>query len=138
VRDVVAAGNLAHWLAVVVAATDRLPLLVFGQFRFAAELDAAFLGAFPSFAGAVRIKSLSNSPSPPRTVSIQAAVCRGGGSPCVAERAETGLLAGDRRKGVQQVAGGSRQPVEPCHHQHVAGDELVKRRVTKKESHMEG
>jgi hypothetical protein len=38
---------------------------------------------------------------------------------------ESGLLAGDRRQGVQQVAGGSRQPIKPRHHQHVAGVELV-------------
>ena len=47
--DVVAAGNFAHRLAVLVAAADRLALLVFGQFRFAAELDAASLGAVASF-----------------------------------------------------------------------------------------
>ena len=39
-------------LAVAVAAADRLALLVFGQFRFAAELDAASLGAVASFSGA--------------------------------------------------------------------------------------
>jgi hypothetical protein len=49
VRDVVAAGDLAHRLAVDVAPADRLALLVFGQFRFAAELDAACLGALPPF-----------------------------------------------------------------------------------------
>jgi hypothetical protein len=36
--DIVAAGDLAHPLAVLVAAADGLALLVFGQFRFAAEL----------------------------------------------------------------------------------------------------
>jgi hypothetical protein len=34
---------------------------------------------------------------------------------------EIGFLGGDRHERVQQVAGGSRQPVEPRHHQHVAG-----------------
>jgi hypothetical protein len=43
--DVVAAGDLAHWLAVAVAAADRLALLVLGQFRFAAELDTVRLSA---------------------------------------------------------------------------------------------
>ena len=50
---------------------------------------------------------------------------RGGVGPCVAKRAEAGLPAGDRRERIQQVAGGSRQPVEPRHHHHVAGVELV-------------
>ena len=36
-------------LAVAAAAADRLALLVFGQFRFAAEHDAASLGAVASF-----------------------------------------------------------------------------------------
>src|SRR3954454_8535788 len=42
-RDIVAAGALAHRLAVAVAPADRFALLVFGQFRFVAELDAARL-----------------------------------------------------------------------------------------------
>ena len=46
----------------------------------------------------------------------QTPVRRGRVRPCIAERAETGFPAGDRRERVQQVAGGSRQPVEPRHH----------------------
>jgi hypothetical protein len=38
---------------------------------------------------------------------------------------ETGLLAGDGRERVQQVAGGSRRPVEPRHGHHVAGGKVV-------------
>ncbi len=52
VADVVTAGDLAQWLAVEVASADRLALLVFGQFRFAAELDAARFSAVASFTGA--------------------------------------------------------------------------------------
>ena len=53
---------------------------------------------------------------------------RGGGvGPCVAERAETSLLAGDLRERVQQIVRRARQPVEPGHHEHVAGVELVDR-----------
>jgi hypothetical protein len=52
VADVVAAGNLAHRLAITVAATNCPALLVFGQFRFAAELDATTFGAVASLAGA--------------------------------------------------------------------------------------
>ena len=49
----------------------------------------------------------------------------GGVGPGVAQRPETGLLACDGRQGVQQVAGRSRQPVEPRNHQHVACLKLV-------------
>jgi hypothetical protein len=39
----------------------------------------------------------------------------------VSQGSESGLAFGDGGKGVQQVAGGSRQPVEPCRHPQVAG-----------------
>jgi hypothetical protein len=52
VADIIAAGDLAHRLAVDVAPADRLAPLVVGQFWFAAELHATRLGAFASFAGA--------------------------------------------------------------------------------------
>ena len=51
VADVVGAGDLAHGLAVAVAAANRFSLLVFGQFRLSTEPDTARLGAFASFAG---------------------------------------------------------------------------------------
>jgi hypothetical protein len=44
---------------------------------------------------------------------------------CVAERSESGFLLGNRRQYVEKVARGSRQAVEPRHHEHVAGVELV-------------
>ena len=49
--DVVAAGDLAHRLAVKVAPADRLALLMIGQFRFAAELDASRFGPLTALAG---------------------------------------------------------------------------------------
>jgi hypothetical protein len=51
-------------------------------------------------------------------------VRRGGVGPCVAERAEAGLLLGDRRERVQQVPGRAGKTVEPGDHQHVAGGEF--------------
>jgi hypothetical protein len=38
---------------------------------------------------------------------------------------ECAVAVGNGGEGVQQVAGGSRQPVQPRRHQHVAGAELV-------------
>jgi hypothetical protein len=121
VADVAAAGDLAHRLVKDLSPPDRLALLVFGHFRFAAELDATCLGAVASFIGGVRIKSLSNSASPPRYGQHQATVCHGGGGPCVAERAEAGFPIDNRREGIQQVAGGSGQPVKLRSHHHIAG-----------------
>ena len=40
-------------------------------------------------------------------------------------RRGAGLLASDLPEGVQHVAGGAHQPVEPCHGQHVAVVEPV-------------
>jgi len=59
-------------------------------------------------------------------VSHQPARARGGGiGPCVVERAERPAFAiGDRCERVEQVARRSREPVEACHHQHVADVEL--------------
>jgi hypothetical protein len=47
--DVVAAGDLAYGLTQLVAATERLALLVVGQFRFAAKPNAARLRPLPAF-----------------------------------------------------------------------------------------
>jgi len=44
VANVVTAGDLAHWLAVAVAAANRFRFLMLGQLRPAAHLDAARLG----------------------------------------------------------------------------------------------
>ena len=52
---------------------------------------------------------------------------RRGVGPCVAEGSEPGSLGGDAGEGVQQVAGRAGQAVEPRHHQHVIGVELVER-----------
>ena len=41
--DIVAAGNLAHRLAVTVATADRLALLMLGQFRLSTKLDGRVL-----------------------------------------------------------------------------------------------
>jgi hypothetical protein len=49
---VVAAGDVADWFAVHVAAFDRLLPLMDSQFRFAPELDAPRLGALASLTGA--------------------------------------------------------------------------------------
>jgi hypothetical protein len=51
-RDIAAARDLAHRLAITVAPADRLAPLMFGQFRRAAELDAARLGPLAALAGA--------------------------------------------------------------------------------------
>ena len=50
--DIVAARDLAQRLSVDIASTESFAFLVFGQFRFATELDAAGLGARTSFTGA--------------------------------------------------------------------------------------
>jgi hypothetical protein len=62
VADIVAAGDVAYRLAVLVAAADRLALLVLGQFRFAAELDASRFGALAFLAGAGWGLNLSRTP----------------------------------------------------------------------------
>ena len=97
------------------------------QFRLAAELDAARLGAGAAFAGAGADQIALELRQAAEHGQHKAAVRRRGVGPCVAERTESGLLAGDRRERVEKIAGRARQPVEPRHHQHVAGAERVER-----------
>ncbi len=54
-------------------------------------------------------------------------MCGRGVGPGVAQGPESGLLSCDRGEGVEQVAGGSGQAIEPRHHEHVASVELVER-----------
>ncbi len=51
----------------------------------------------------------------------------GGVGPGIAQGPETGLAAGDRRQGVKKIAGGTGQTVQPGHHQHVAGRQVIER-----------
>ena len=70
VADVVPAGDLAHRLAVAVAAADRLPLRCSVNFGLRSSLTPRALArARPSVVRAW-INSFSNSASPPNTVSI--------------------------------------------------------------------
>jgi hypothetical protein len=50
VLNIEGAGNLAHWLALSVAAFDRLALLVQSEFRLPSHLHPSRLGAFAAFA----------------------------------------------------------------------------------------
>jgi hypothetical protein len=47
--------------------------------------------------------------------------------PSVVERPETRLAVGDLGEGIDEIPRRSRQTVEPCHDQHVAGGELFDR-----------
>jgi hypothetical protein len=55
-RDIVAPRDLAHGFAVDVVPAKRLGLLVVGQFRLAAQLDAAGLGPLAALASVVSLK----------------------------------------------------------------------------------
>jgi hypothetical protein len=118
VADVKAAGDLAHRLAAV-PARERFALLVRGQFRFAPQLHAARLGAGSTFGSAAADQLPLELGQSAQDGQHQATMRRGGVGPGIAQGPEPGLLAGDRRQGVKQIASGSRQPVETCHHQHV-------------------
>ena len=55
----------------------------------------------------------------------QAAVCRRGVGPCIAERAEASAAFADLRERVEKVAGRAGEAVEPRHHEHVAVGKLA-------------
>jgi hypothetical protein len=51
----------------------------------------------------------------------------GGIGPRVAKRPETRFAISDRGEGVQEIPCRTGQPVEPGHHQHIAGVDLLER-----------
>ncbi len=51
----------------------------------------------------------------------------GGIRPCVGQRLEASLLAGDRGQDVQQIMGRAGQVVEPGHSEPIVGFKLAKR-----------
>src|SRR5690348_7558612 len=75
----------------VVAPSDRLPLLLVGQLRFAAELDAAGLCSLASFAAASADQIPLELGEAAQDSRHQPAVRRGGVSPCIAERSKPAL-----------------------------------------------
>src|SRR5580700_7693605 len=95
------------------AALKGFALLVRGEFGFAAELDAARLGAGASFAGPRADQLALELGEAAENGEHQAAVGCGGVGPRVTERAKPGLLAGDRRESVGKVAGRAGETVEP-------------------------
>lgn len=102
-------------------------LLMQCQFRFSAKFDAMSLGTGAAFAGAGTDQVALELRQAAEHGEHKATVRRRGVGPCIAKRPEPGLLAGDRRKGIEKIACRARQPVEPRHHEHVAGAERVNR-----------
>src|SRR5580704_9697987 len=93
--------------------------------RLPAELDAVCDGARPAFARAGADQIALELGQAAEHGQHQPPMRCGGVGPRVAERSESGLLVGDRRQYVEKVARRSRQAIEPRHHKHVAGVELV-------------
>ena len=127
--DVVAAGDLAHRLAGV-APLDRLPPLVRGELRLAAKPHAVCLRSGSALGRADADQLALELGQPAQHGDDQPAVGGRRVGPRVAQGTEGGSLVGHGGQGVEQVAGGPGQAVEPRHHQHVAGGELVEHRTS--------
>ncbi len=102
-----------------------LALLVGGELWLAAHLHAAGLGELPALAGARADQLALELGQTAQDGEHQAAVGCSGVGPGVAQGPESGLAAGDRRQGVEEIAGGAGQPVQPGHHQHVASRQVI-------------
>ena len=124
--NIVRPGNFPGRLAGV-ATPQRLALLVGGELRLAAHLHAAGLGEPAALAGARTDQLALKLGQAAQDGQHQAAVGSGGVGPGVAQGPESGLAAGDRRQGVEKIAGGAGQAVQPGHHQHVAGRQVIER-----------
>ncbi len=124
--DIVRPGDFPGRLAGV-ASLQGLALLVGGELRLAAHPHAAGLGEPAALAGADADQLALKLGQAAKDGEHQAAVGRSGVGPGVAQGPETGLAAGDRRQGVEKIAGGAGQAVQPGHHQHVAGHQVIER-----------
>ncbi len=124
--DVVCPGDFPGRLAGV-SPLQGLALLVGSELRLAAHLHAAGLGEPAALAGARADQLPLKLGQAAQDGQHQAAVGSGGVGPGVAQGPESGLAAGDRRQGVEKIAGGAGQPVQPGHHQHVAGRQMIER-----------
>ena len=120
VTDVVAAGDVGQCFLAAVAAVDRLALLVRRQLRLTSQLHTTGHSARSPFSGAIRIRSRSNSASPPSTVSMS--------RPCEVVVSAHGSVS-DRNPALRsaiaasvfhQIPRRSREPVKTRHHRHVA------------------
>jgi len=98
VRDIVAQGNCPRWLT-------GLALLVGVQLRLTAHLHSPCLGKLPALAGARADQFALELGEAAQDGQHQAAVGRGSIGPSIIQGPETGPLTGDRRHGVEQVAG---------------------------------
>ncbi len=124
--DVVGPGDFPGRLAGV-APLQGLALLMGGEFRLAAHLHAAGLGEPAALAGARTDQLPLKLGQAAQNGQHQPAVGCGGVGPGIAKGPEPRLAAGDRRQGVEKIAGGASQPVQPGHHQHVAGRQVIER-----------
>lgn len=124
--DIVRPGDLPCWLARVAPLQSLVPL-VGGELRLAAHLHATGLGELAALAGARADQLALELSQAAQHGEHQASVGCGGISPGIAQGPESGLAAGDGRQGVEKIAGRARQPVQPGHHQHVAGRQVIER-----------
>ncbi len=124
--DVVRPGDFPGRLASI-APLQGLPLLVGRELGLATHLHAAGLGEPTALAGARTDQLALKLGQAAQDGQHQAAVGRGGVGPGIAQGPESGLAADDRRQGVEKIAGGAGQPVQPGHHQHVAGRQVIER-----------
>src|SRR5438045_4145218 len=109
--DIVAARDLGHRLTTL-AASQRLALLMWGEFRSTAEPYAAGFRPCPPLASSRTDQFALELGEPAQDGQHQATMRGGGIRPGIAERTETGTFAGDCRERVQKIAGRARQTVE--------------------------
>jgi hypothetical protein len=94
--------------------------LVGGQSRRPAEFHALGLGTGSAVARTGKDQLALELSQPAQDGQHQAPVCGRGVGPGIAQRLEAGTGLGDGVEDVEEITGGAGQPIEACHHQHVA------------------
>src|SRR5262249_21703006 len=118
VGDVVRPGDVDQGLTRVTSPKSLLALMG-RQLRLAAHHYPSRYCTLPALAGTAADQFTFEFGEAAKHCQHKPAVRRSGVSPAIPEGPEAGAFVGNRPKHVQQIAGGSRQPVEPGHDQDV-------------------
>src|SRR5436190_16279927 len=95
----------------------RLALLITVEFRWPAHVNASRLCPGSAFARACPDQLAFELSKPAEHGEHQASVRRRGVRPCIRQRTEASAALRDGVERVEQIACGSRQPIQPRHHQ---------------------
>ena len=125
-RHVVGPGDFPGRFASIAPLQSFAPL-VGSKLRLAAHLYTSGFGQLSAFAGTRADQLAFKLSQATQNRQHQPAMGSGGIGPWIAQRPKARLFAADCRHGIEKITGRAGQPIQPGHHQHVAGRKLIER-----------